>query len=115
MAKGTGPMRRRKRIPVVYLYPEPDSEPSKHAKALIELVQQQCPELIGKFVPQSHLARMYVELCRQEQWQPFGWMTIGRQLRPLVGGRKHCAKRNGKRFRVYPIPKRCRDEISSRL
>lgn len=37
--------------------------------------------------------------------EPFSWLTIGRHLRPLTGGRKTYARRGSKRFRVYKFPR----------
>ena len=57
---------RRKRVRVESLYLEREPEPKLHAKALLELIQDECPEKVGSFIPRDHLDRAYRELCDHE-------------------------------------------------
>lgn len=95
---------RRTRVQIARLYPETPPEPLKHARALLQLIQTECPHLCGKYIPQSDLARTYRELCAQEQWKPRHWTAIGRRLGKLTD--KKNVKRNGSRFVAYRIPRR---------
>lgn len=96
--------RRRTRVQVEGLFLEAEPEPLIHTKALLRLVQTECPEKMGKYVPQSHLERTYRQMCTQNDWRPKHWTAIGRQLAGLTDRR--IVKRSGKRFRVYRIPSR---------
>ena len=71
--------RRRARVEGLYLEREP--EPKLHARALLELIQDECPEKVGSFIPCTHLDRAYRELCDHE-----GWKAIE------LGGRRPCAR-----------------------
>ena len=93
--------RRRKRVRVESLYLEREPEPKLHAQALLELIQDECPEKVGSFIPRSHLDRAYRELCDQEGWQALSWMAIARALGTLT--RRRLLKRNGVRFVAYRL------------
>jgi hypothetical protein len=97
--------RRRQRIEVASLYPTTPEPALVHARTLLAFIQDQSPQFIGKFVPQADLARFYIELCRIEGWVQCGWIAIAKELKPLTGGRKTYARRGGRRFRVYRIPR----------
>ena len=99
----TAARKRRKRIPVEGLYRQPEPEPLVHARALLQLVQRECPQLIGKHVPQTDLARMYPENCKLEGWGQRHSTAIARQLGKIAD--KRIVKRDGRRFTVYRIPK----------
>jgi uncharacterized protein (DUF4415 family) len=99
----SSPKRRGKRVQVEGLFLEAEPEPLVHAKALLWLIQTQCPEKMGKYVPQSHLARTYQQMCAQNDWKPRHWTAIGRRLARLTDRRT--VKRDRKRFRAYRIPK----------
>jgi hypothetical protein len=94
--------RRRKPVPVERLYLEPEPEPKRHARALLQLIREECPEKIGKFIPHTHLDRTYRELCQHEGWEPRNWVAIARPLSALTC--KRLLKRNGTRFVAYRIP-----------
>jgi hypothetical protein len=98
------PKRRRKRVQVEGLFLEAEPEPLMHARVLLQLVQTECPEKMGKYVPQSHLERTYRQMCMQNDWKRRHWTAIGRQLIGLTDRR--IVKRSGKRFRAYRIPSR---------
>lgn len=98
------PKRRRKRVQVEGLFLEAEPEPLIHARALLQLVQTECPDKMGKYVPQSHLERTYRQMCMQNDWKRRHWTAIGRQLIGLTDRR--IVKRSGKRFRAYRIPSR---------
>ena len=70
--------RRRKPVRVEPLFLEPEPEPLVHARALLQLIQNACPEKAGGYVPQSHLERPYHQMCAQNDWAPCSW-------RPLAG------------------------------
>jgi hypothetical protein len=94
--------RRRKPVRVERLYLEPEPEPKRHARALLQLIREECPEKIGKFIPHTHLDQTYRELCQHEGWEPRNWAAIARPLSTLT--RKRLLKRNGTRFVAYRIP-----------
>ena len=94
--------RRRKRVRVESLYLERESEPKLHAKALLELIQDECPEKVGSFIPRSHLDRAYRELCVHGGWKALSWTAIARALGTLTC--KKLLKRGGVRFVAYRVP-----------
>jgi len=94
-----------KRVRIGRLYPEPKPKPLIHARALLASIQEQCPELIGSYVPHADLDKAYGELCASEDWTRCNWPAIARQLRAMKI-EKRGLKRNGERFRAaYRIPK----------
>ena len=98
--------RRRKPVEVKSLYPRAtEREPLRltHARALLTLIQQECPQLIGQFVWQSELETTYAELCEMRGWQPFHWTGIGRQLANLTD--RIIKKPDSKARRAYRIPR----------
>ena len=95
---------KRRRICVEGLYPDPPRKSQEHAAALLQLICEECPEKIGKYIPHSHLERTYDELCRMEGWARLHWTVLGRELAKLTDRKK--VKRNGKALRVYRIPRR---------
>ena len=97
--------RRRKRaVQVGRLYPTRPPEPRRHAKALLEFIQDECPHLIGKYVPHVDLDGAYREFCEREGWTARHWTAIARQLGEITD--KKTLTRNGERFRAaYRIPK----------
>ena len=98
----TGPKRRAKPVRIARLYPEPASEPLRHARALIDLIQEECPDFVGLYVPRLDLERTYRELCATKSWQPHHWTAIARQLGAVT--KKQEVKRSGTRFVAYQIP-----------
>ena len=99
--------RHRKRVRVEGLYLEREPEQILHARALMELIQDECPEKVGSFIPRSHLERAYRELCDHEGWETLSWMALARALGTLTC--RKLLKRNGVRFVAYrvsaPLPK----------
>ena len=93
---------RRKRVRVESLYLEREPEPKLHAKALLELIQDECPEKVGSFIPRGHLDRAYRELCDHEGCRALSWTAIARALGTLTC--KKLLKRNGVRFVAYRLP-----------
>ena len=83
------------------LYLEREPEPERHAQALLKLIQDECPEKVGSFIPRSHLDRAYRELCAQEGWKALSWVAIARALGKLT--RRRLLKRNGARFVAYRL------------
>ena len=99
--------RRRKPVRVEALFLEREPEALVHARALLQLIQVECPEKVGGYVPQSHLERAYQQMCAQNDWTPRHWYAIGRRLNGLTDRRR--LKRNGRQFRAYRIPRARRD------
>ena len=94
--------KRRKRVRVEGLYLEREPEPRMHAKALLQLIQEECPDKVGSFIPRSHLERAYRELCDFQGWRGLSSMAIARALGMLTC--KRLLKRNGVRFVAYRVP-----------
>ena len=94
--------RRRKRVRVEGLYLEREPEPKLHARALLELIQTECPEKVGSFIPRAHFERAYRELCNHQGWNEHSWMTVARALSKLTC--RKLLKRNGLRFVAYRVP-----------
>ena len=93
--------RRRKQARVEGLYLEREPEPKLHAHALLKLIQDECPEKVGSFIPCTHLDRAYRELCDHEGWKALNWVAVARALGTLT--RKRLLKRNGVRFVAYRL------------
>src|SRR5262245_19955609 len=93
--------RTRKRISVSPLYPAPEPAARVQARALLALVQAECPEV--KWVLQGDLERMHREICRKESRKSCHWNAIGRELAKLTMRRQ--VKRLGRRLRAYKIPR----------
>ena len=93
--------RRRNRVRVEGLYLEREPEPKLHAQALLRLIQDECPEKVGSFIPRSHLERAYRELCDYEGWKALNWVAVARALGKLTC--KRLLKRNGVRFVAYRL------------
>jgi hypothetical protein len=93
--------RRRKRVRVEGLYLEREPEPKLHARALLRLIQDECPEKVGGFIPRGHLERAYRELCDHEGWTALSWIAIARALGTLTC--RKLLKRNGVRFVAYRV------------
>jgi hypothetical protein len=94
--------RRRKRVRVEGLYLEREPESKLHAQALLRLIQDECPEKVGSFIPRSDLDCAYHELCDHEGWKALSWTAIARALGTLT--RKKLLKRYGVRFVAYRLP-----------
>ena len=84
------------------LYLEREPEIVRHARALLELIQDECPEKVGKYIPHTHLHRTYRELCDREGWSARNWSAIARPLGRMT--RKRLVKRDGRRFIAYRLP-----------
>jgi len=97
------PKRRQKRVRICRLYPKPESQPLIHARALLVLVQEECPQYVGGYVPRPDLEACYRELCIREGWNPCHWTAIARQLSALTS--KKTVRDGGQRFVGYRIPK----------
>ena len=95
---------KRRRICVEGLYPDPPRKAQAHAAALLQLICDECPEKVEKYIPHAHLERTYDELCRIEGWARLHWTALGRELAKLTDRKK--VKRNGRALRVYRIPRR---------
>ena len=100
-AKSVARKRCRNRVRVECLYLEREPKPQLHARALLKLIQDECPEKVGSFIPCSHLDRAYRELCAQEGWKALSWVAIARALGKLT--RRRLLKPNGVRFVAYRL------------
>jgi len=96
------PKSRRKPVQIARLYPQRPPEPLRQARALIDLIREECPEIVGLYVPKSDLERTYRELCAAKSWQTHHWTAIARQLGSVT--KKRELKRSGTRFVAYQIP-----------
>jgi hypothetical protein len=108
--------RRRKRVRVEGLYLDREPQPKLHAQALLRLIQDECPEKVGSFIPSSHLDRAYRELCDHEGWKALTWVATARALGTLT--RKRLLKRNGVRFVAYRLsasPTKSRSQSAARI
>ena len=70
----------------------PAAEPLKHARALLEFIRIECPDLIGAYILQPDLNRAYRELCEKEGWRPRHWTAIARHLEQ-TDGKDQCEAR----------------------
>ena len=95
--------RSRKPVTVAGLYQEPEDEALVQARMLLQLVQRHADDVVGLYVPQSHLERFYGEVCGREGWTVLHWTAIARRLGKLTEKRK--IKRRGQRFVAYHIPR----------
>lgn len=95
--------RRQKRVRVCRLYPKPQSQPLIHARTLIALVQEECPQYVGGYIPRPDLEACYRELCAREDWQPRHWTAIARHLGEIT--RKKSVRDGGERFVGYQVPR----------
>jgi hypothetical protein len=96
------PKSRRKPVQIARLYPQRPPEPLRQARALIDLIREECPEITRLYVPKSDLERTYRELCAAQSWKTYHWTSIARQLGALT--KKRELKRSGTRFVAYQIP-----------
>ncbi len=103
VASNHSPKRRQKRVRVCRLYPEPVSEAETHARALLALVQEECPQFIGGYVPRPDLEACYLELCEREGWKRRHWTAIARQLGKTTD--KKTVRHRGQRFVGYRVPR----------
>jgi hypothetical protein len=103
----------RKRVRVEGLYLERESEPILHARSLLKLIRDECPEKVGSFIPRRHLERAYRELCNHQGWHEHSWMALARALGKLT--RRKLLKRNGVRFVAYRIPSAERPRMAARI
>ncbi len=87
--------------PVFRLYPEPERPAVAHARALMELLREQCPEAVGSWLLASDLSRTYAELSSREGWTELSWCSIGRELGKLT--RRRTVKRQGRRYIAYML------------
>jgi hypothetical protein len=49
------PKRGQNRVRVCRLYPKPPSQPLIHARALLALVREECPQYVGGYIPRPDL------------------------------------------------------------
>ena len=101
--RSTAPKRRPKPVQIARLYPEAPPAPLRQARALLDLIHEECPDFVGRYIPRSDLERTYRELCAAQSWETHHWTAIGRQLRCLT--KKRELKRAGIRFVAYHIPR----------
>ena len=68
----------------------------------MNLIQEECPDKIGKYIPQSHLKRMYTEICQSKGWTVRHWTWLARGLSQITTKKE--VKRDGRRFIAYRVP-----------
>lgn len=100
--QSTARKRRPRPVQIARLYPEAPPEPLRQARALIDLIREECPDFAGRYVPKADLERTYRELCVAESWEAHHWTAIARQLGGMT--KKRELKRSGIRFVAYQIP-----------
>lgn len=94
--------RRQKRARICRLYPETQPQPLLHAKALLDFIQEECPQFVG--LPHQDLDNFYRrDLCNLNGWAPLHWTAVARQLGKIAD--KKVLRLNGERFVGYRIPK----------
>lgn len=76
--------------------------PRDHARALLDWLQG--PGGRTGSILASELEAIHIEVCCELDWEPIGWIAVGRELRRLIGGRKEYARSEGRRLCVYRIP-----------
>ena len=101
------PTRRPKPVQIARLYPQRPSEPLRQARALIDLIRDECPNFVGLYVPKSDLERTYRELCAAESWETHHWTAIARQLGSLTKKREVAGA-----FDLSPTKFRCLSSAS---
>ena len=78
--------------------------PSQHAAELLDWLQGPGGRTGILTVPM--LTEMHGDLCAERCWEIASWRAVGRELRRLLGGKKHWAYVRGKRCVVYIVPPR---------
>jgi hypothetical protein len=97
-------MPRQKRVRICRLYAAAQPQPLAHAKALLDFIQEECPEFVGGYVPHQDLDRFYRrDLCSMRGWTPLHWTAVARQMGKFT--EKKMLRLNGERFVGYRIPK----------
>ena len=99
--------RTRSKRRLVYLYRPEEPTLEQHARELLRYLQlDDVVSCRGCDVLARDLKRMYPAVCRSLGWKPRAWNAVAVELRKLTGGRKDYAWVEGRRLRVYRIPKR---------
>ena len=68
----------------------------------MQIIQDECPEKVGKYISHSHLKRMYGEICDRMGWTLRHWTWFARGLSEITIKKE--VKRDGRRFVAYRIP-----------
>lgn len=77
--------------------------PADHAAALLEWLRG--PGGRTGSILAIELEQMHHELCHELGWEIIGWISVGRELRRLLGAKKELARQSdGRRLAVYRIP-----------
>lgn len=93
------PRPRKPPAPIYRLYPETERPAVAHARALMALVREECPEAVGAWLLASDLSRTYSELSKREGWAELSWCSIGRELGKVT--KRRTLKRQGRRHVAY--------------
>ncbi len=100
-------VRTRPKRKLVYLYRPEEPTLEQHARELLRYLQlDDVVSCRGCNVLARDLKRMYPAVCRSLGWKPRAWNGVAVELRKLTGRRKNYAWVEGRRLRVYRIPKR---------
>jgi hypothetical protein len=78
--------------------------PPEHAAAIIDFLQG-AGGRTGTITARE-MAVIHREVCEEYDYEPIGWVAVGRELRKLLGADRNsfAPDTNGKRVRVYRIP-----------
>ena len=104
------PSRRRPvTLPVVRIWlrdretpPPPRPTHRDHAVRLLRWVGGSYAD---NMVPAMDLKKIYPVMCEELGWQPYLWQPIACEFRKLTGSRKFYRQVDGRRRRVYRIPR----------
>jgi hypothetical protein len=78
--------------------------PAEHAAALLDVLQG--PGGRTGTIPFDEMEQIHLEVCLEMDFEPIGWVGVGRELRKLIGDQKTYERINGEQVRVYRIPPR---------
>jgi hypothetical protein len=75
---------------------------SEHAHALLGWLQE--PGGLTGEVAVAHLQDIHRDLCSHYGWAERSWISVGRELRKILGQQRTYGTRGGQKVRVYRIP-----------
>jgi hypothetical protein len=78
--------------------------PAEHAAAILDFLQG--PGGHTGTIPFDEMEQIHLEVCLERDFEPIGWVAVGRELRKLIGDEKTYERINGEQVRVYRIPPR---------
>jgi len=104
LSSGLIPARKsRRQLPISFLYRDGDPPVRIRVEMMLGQIQTHCEDVVGTYVPHTHLERFYADVCREKKWTPKHWCVVGRQLGQMTD---RARKRYGSaRFTAYKIPR----------